>query len=132
MSSETTIRILLVEDNPGDVRLLREGLTGRNGAPFELEVVDRLSAGLERLAKGGIDLVLLDLGLPDCRGLDTLTRARAAVPEVPIVVLTGLGDEAVAVQAVQRGAQDYLVKGQIESRLLTRAIRYAIERKRAE
>jgi len=132
MTSETPIKILLVEDNPGDVRLLREGLTGRNGAPFELEVVDRLSAGLERLAKGGIDLVLLDLGLPDCRGLDTLTRARAAVPEVPIVVLTGLGDEAVAVQAVQRGAQDYLVKGQIESRLLTRAIRYAIERKRAE
>jgi signal transduction histidine kinase len=132
MSSETTIRILLVEDNPGDVRLLQESLGEGDGAGFELEVVDRLSTGLERLAKGGIDLVLLDLGLPDCQGLDTLTRVHAAAPEVPNVILTALDDEAVAVQAVQRGAQDYLVKGQIESRLLTRAIRYAIERKRAE
>src|SRR3990172_7204351 len=100
MSSETTIRILLVEDNPGDVRLLREGLTGRNGAPFELEVVDRLSAGLERLAKGRIDLVLLDLGLPDCRGLETLVRARAAASHLPLIVLTTLDDEAVPVHAL--------------------------------
>jgi signal transduction histidine kinase/DNA-binding response OmpR family regulator len=132
MSSEITIRILLVEDNPGDVRLLQESLGEGDGAGFELEVVDRLSAGLERLAKGGIDLVLLDLGLSDCRGLETLVRARAAASYLPLIVLTTLDDEAVAVQAVQRGAQDYLVKGQIESRLLTRAIRYAIERKRAE
>jgi signal transduction histidine kinase len=129
---ERHTKILLIEDNPGDARLLRETLADGKGMSFELECADRLSAGLERFSQGGIELLLLDLGLPDSQGLDTLTRAHAAAPEVPIVVLTALDDEAVAVQAVQRGAQDYLVKGQIESRLLTRAIRYAIERKRAE
>src|SRR3989304_4037522 len=106
MSSETPIRILLVEDNPGDVRLLRESLGEGDGAGFELEVVDRLSAGLERLAKGRIDLVLLDLGLSDCRGLETLVRARAAASHLPLIVLTTLDDETTAVGAVQHGAQD--------------------------
>jgi PAS domain-containing protein len=88
--------------------------------------------GLERLVEGGIDVVLLDLGLPDSRGLETLNRAHTQAPEVPIVVLTGLADETVGVKAVQEGAQDYLVKGQVDGDVLVRAIRYGIERKRAE
>jgi len=132
MTSETPIKILLLEDNPGDVRLLREGLTEGSGATFELEVVDRLSAGLECLAKGGIDLILLDLGLPDCQGLETLAKMNVAAPHLPIVVLTGMDDENLAVLAMHTGAQDYLVKGQVDSRLLARTIRYAIERKRGD
>jgi diguanylate cyclase (GGDEF)-like protein len=88
--------------------------------------------GLERLAAGGIDVVLLDLGLPDSVGLDTFTTVNTQAPQVPILVLTGLDDEALAVQVVQQGAQDYLVKGQADGDSLARAIRYAIERKRAE
>jgi two-component system cell cycle response regulator len=94
-----------------------------------LECVDRLSTGLERLVEGGIDIVLLDLGLPDSQGLDTLHRVIAELPEVPItVVLTNTDDEELAVQAVRAGAQDYLIKGQLENNLLVRAMRYAMER----
>lgn len=126
------IRVLLIEDNPADARLLREMLAEMDGVPFDLERVDRLSAGLERLSSDGIDVVLLDLTLPDSRGLDTFRQVQANAPQVPITVLSGLDDSTVAVQAVRDGAQDYLVKGQIDSSLLVRAIRYAIERKRAE
>ena len=76
-------KILLVEDNPGDARLLSEALAGAAGVSFELEQVDQLSAGVERLAQGGVDLVLLDLSLPDCVGLETFARAHAAAPDVP-------------------------------------------------
>lgn len=110
--------------------MIREVLAGARSASFGLECAGRLSTGLEHLAGGGIDLVLLDLSLPDSRGIDTLRRVRAQAPEVPIVVLTGLDDEVLAIEAVQTGAQDYLVKGQIDKNLLTRAIRYAIERHR--
>jgi signal transduction histidine kinase len=126
------IKILLIEDNPGDTRLIREMLTEARGGTFDMECADRLSTGLERLAAGGIDVVLLDLSLPDGQGLDTFVRAHAQASGVPIVVLTGLDDEALAVQAVQKGAQDYLVKGHADGYSLTRAIRYAIERQRAE
>ncbi|MFQ5839519.1 MAG: response regulator [Candidatus Methylomirabilales bacterium] len=126
------IRVLLIEDNLGDARLIREMLAEARGAPFELECADRLSTGLERLAAGGIDVLLLDLLLPDSQGLDTVGRVRALAPEVPIVVFTVLGDETLAVQAIREGAQDYLIKGQMDGHLLVRAMRYAIERKRAE
>ncbi len=127
-----TIRVLLIEDNPGDARLIREILAEAKGNQFEFERADRLSTGLECLAAGGVDVVLLDLGLPDSVGFDTFARVYVQVLEAPIIVLTGLADESLAVKAVREGAQDYLVKGQVDSDLLSRTIRYAIERKRAE
>ncbi|MCL4500684.1 MAG: PAS domain S-box protein [Deltaproteobacteria bacterium] len=126
------IRILLVEDNPGDARLIREMLAEVEGASFEIDWVSQLSTGLEKLGRSEIDLVLLDLGLPDSRGLDTFVKAYSHAPQIPFVVLTGLDDEAVALKAVRQGAQDFLVKGQTDSGLLLRAIRYATERKRIE
>jgi sigma-B regulation protein RsbU (phosphoserine phosphatase) len=125
-------RILLVEDNPGDARLLRETLREAESFPFELAHADRLAAAEERLAAGAFDVVLLDLSLPDAHGLDTVRRTLQAAPEIPIIVLTGLDDETLAVTAVQAGAQDYLVKGRLDGTLLARAIRYACERKRLE
>jgi len=125
-------KILLIEDNPGDARLLRERLVEVKHASFELEWVNRLSTGLERLAGGGIDAILLDLSLPDSQGLATFTQVYGQAPYVPIIVLSGLDDAQLAIQAVREGAQDYLVKGKIDSDLLTRTIRYAIERKRTE
>jgi signal transduction histidine kinase/CheY-like chemotaxis protein len=126
------IRALLIEDNPADARLVKELLRGARGARFEIEWADRLAGGLERLEPGGIDVVLLDLSLPDCRGLETIVRVHGRVPQVPIVVLTGLGDESVMLEAVRNGAQDYLEKGRLDAESLTRAMRYAIQRKRAE
>ncbi len=125
------IRVLLVEDNPGDARLILELLRDVE-TDFELERLDRLEPALERLKHAGVDVVLLDLGLPDSQGIDTFARARLEAPRQPIVVISGLDDEAVALEAMRRGAQDYLVKGRIEGRLLARVIQYAIERKRAE
>jgi PAS domain S-box-containing protein len=124
------IRILLIEDNPGDARLIRELLAEGGGASFDLEHVDCLSTGLTRLAQGNIDVILLDLSLPDSHGLDGLGKILAQTQVVPIVVLSGLKDEAVAIKAVQGGAQDYLVKGNIDSSLLVRSLHYAIERQR--
>lgn len=130
--SDKHIKVLLVEDNPGDSRLIREMLAEARGVTFDLEYADRLQVGLEYLGERQIEAVLLDLGLPDSQGLETLSKTYAQAPEVPIVVLTGLNDELLGVEAVNRGAQDYLVKGQVDPNLLVRAIRYAIERKRAE
>ncbi len=126
------INILLIEDNPGDARLIREMLGEVRGTSFAVEVASELPTGLQRLSAGGADVVLLDLSMPGSGGLDTFTKAHAQAGHVPIIVLTGLDDEAVAVRAVREGAQDYLIKGQVDSHLLGRAIRYAIERKRAE
>jgi signal transduction histidine kinase len=126
------VRVLLVEDNPGDARLLQFTLAEAGRDDFELEHVDRLSAGLERLASGGIELVLLDLSLPDSHGLDTFSAIQAQAPQVPVVVLSGLDDREVAVTAVRMGAQDYLVKGKVDADLLVRAIRYAGERHAAK
>src|ERR1700676_5193784 len=92
----------------------------------------RMSEALNHLAKGGVDIVLLDMGLPDGHGLDTVRRAHAAAPAVPVIVLTGLDDEALAAGAMKEGAQDYLIKGQIENRALPRALRHAIERHRMQ
>ncbi|MBL7062809.1 MAG: hybrid sensor histidine kinase/response regulator [Anaerolineae bacterium] len=130
--SDKPIRVLLVEDNLSEARLIQGMLATAKSAPFDLECADRLSTGLDRLAAGDIDVALLDLSLPDSQGLETFTRAHAQAPQVPMIVLTGLDDEKLAVKAVREGAQDYLVKGQVSSNPLVRAIRYAIERKRAE
>jgi signal transduction histidine kinase len=126
------IRILLVEDNPGDARLIRETLWEVNPEGFELQHADRLATAAEILATGELDVILLDLSLPDARGMETVERTLALAPDAAIVVLTGLDDSTVAVQALQAGAQDYLVKGQPDPELLARAIRYAMERKRLE
>ena len=126
------ITVLLVEDNPGDARLILELLRGVRTEDFDLERVDRLAPALERLGRAGVDVVLLDLGLPDSSGMDTFAQTQRAAPGEPIVVVSGLDNEQVAVEAVRAGAQDYLVKGRIEGQLLARVIRYAIERKRAE
>jgi two-component system, NarL family, sensor histidine kinase UhpB len=128
----TPTKILLIEDNPGDAHLIREMLAEAKAGSFALEWVPRLSEGLERLNRGGIDLVLLDLGLPDSRGLDTFLQGYAHAPEIPFVLLTGLDDETMALSAVRQGAQDYLVKGATDANGLLRAIRYATERKQAE
>jgi diguanylate cyclase (GGDEF)-like protein/PAS domain S-box-containing protein len=122
-------RLLLVEDNASDARLLREMFNEVGSPNTELAHVLTLSAAERYLAERTVDVILLDLGLPDAQGLSAVRRAQAAAPRVPLVVLTGLDDEAVAALALQEGAQDYLIKGQIETRALLRALRYAIERK---
>jgi PAS domain S-box-containing protein len=126
------IKVLLIEDNPGDVRLIQEMLSGFQGVEYDLVLTGKLQEGIEILSCDEIDVVLLDLGLPDSKGLDTFSTMNAHVQDIPIVVLTGLGDEKVALNAVQMGAQDYLVKGSVDGLTLSRIIRYAIERKRAE
>ena len=126
------IRILLVEDNPGDARLIQEMLTEEKFAIDSLERVDRLSKGLDRLAAGGIDAVLLDLRLPDSQGLSTFERIHEATKQVPILILTAFKDDTLALEAVRRGAQDYLIKGKVDAALLVRAITYAIERKKLD
>jgi phosphoserine phosphatase RsbU/P len=124
------IRILLVEDDPDDVWVMRNLLGDRWDEPFDLVQVELLSAAIQRCAEEPFDVILLDLTLPDGRGLETFFSMHAHAGDVPIVVLTGLSDERIAVKAVQAGAQDYLVKGQVNDRLLVRSIRYAIERSR--
>jgi signal transduction histidine kinase len=126
------LKVLLVEDNAGDARLLREMFTTERPGSIELTHLMRMSEALVHLAKGGVDIVLLDMGLPDGHGLDTVRRARAVAPDVPLIVLTGLDDEALAAEAMKEGAQDYLIKGQIENRALPRALRHAIERHRMQ
>src|SRR5918997_796041 len=127
-----TIKILLVEDNPGDALLVRVLLEEAGTDRFDVKDVGRLGEAIERLAEEDFSVVLLDLSLPDSQGLDTVEQVRTAAPRAPIVVLSGLDDEETALQALQSGAQDYLVKGQGDGNLIARAIRYAIERKRAE
>jgi signal transduction histidine kinase len=131
VSTEPT-KVLLVEDNLGDARLLYEGMEEALPDQFRMTHVRRLSEALEYLWEETCDVVLLDLGLPDSHGLDTLVVTRAQAPGVPIVVLTGFQDEALAVEALKAGAQDYLVKGQVDSKLLGRTLRYAIVRKATE
>lgn len=125
-------KILLIEDNLGDARLISEMLSELDDVRCRLDHSFRLSSGLERLRKENYDVVLLDLGLPDSRGLNTLKSVNAQAVRIPIVIMTGLEDEELATTAVQLGAQDYLLKMQIDGNLLLRAIRYAIERKKVE
>jgi diguanylate cyclase len=122
--------VLLIEDNPGDARLIREMLAEDEAQPFRLSHVNRLSAGIEQLAQKTTDLVLLDLSLPDSNGIETFAKVYAHSPKVPIIVLSGNDDQQLALYAVKSGAQDYLVKGKIDSALLMKAMQYSIERKR--
>ncbi|MEA3154265.1 MAG: hypothetical protein QOK44_1854, partial [Betaproteobacteria bacterium] len=122
--------VLLIEDNPGDARLLQEMLAEEPVAPFRLHCADRLSRGMEMLSAGKVELLLLDLSLPDSHGLETFAKVYAHSPKVPIIVLTGNDDRALALSAVKAGAQDYLFKGSLERELLVRSMQYSIERKR--
>jgi len=127
------MKTLLVEDNPADARLIREMLKELPAGTLQLQQVGRLDSAMERLRQETFDVVLLDLGLPDAQGMETLTLIQKASRSVPIVVLTSFDDEPFALEAVRAGAQDYLVKGRFpESELLVRTIRYAVLRKRAE
>lgn len=127
-----TIKVLLLEDNSGDRRLIQETLKEHPDHRFELVGADRLSAGLEELRVCRPDAIILDLSLPDSQGLDTFARIYSEAPDVPIVVMTGLKDEDLAVQAVRAGAQDYLVKNEAAGGTLVRSLLYGIERHRAE
>jgi len=131
MSSESTA-VLLVEDDTGYARLIAAALRRSRGRHYELVHVEYLSDALVEIKQRTFDAVLLDLTLPDARGLETFTRLHRADPELPIVVLSGLDDEQVALSAVQNGAQDYLVKGHTDTRALAQAIAYAIERQRLQ
>lgn len=126
--SNAPIRVLLVEDDLGDADLLCELLELVGSARFQVTHSQRLSEAIRHLSQEIFDVVLLDLSLPDSNGLATVNQVCDRIPEVPIVILSGLEDESLAIEAVQKGAQDYLVKGQFNNELLVRAIRHAIER----
>jgi signal transduction histidine kinase len=132
MSTASVRTLLIIEDNPGDARLLREMLREDGAYKTELILAGTVGEAEKCLAEHVVDIILLDLGLPDAEGLAAIRRTRAAAPGIPLVVLTGMDDEALAAQSLQEGAQDYLIKGQIETRSLLRALRYASERKRLE
>ena len=130
MKQDKKLNILLVEDNPGDARLIREMFRSIPG--IELTRVESLSTALDHFGQHAADIVLLDLGLPDSQGLETVRRVVSHIPALPIIVLTGMGDDRLALDALKAGAQDYMVKGLVEPEMLMRSIRYAIERKMAE
>ena len=125
---DKTIKVLLIEDNPDDAELLQRKLAKSENGQFAVTALTRLKDGLEYLDKAGADLVLTDLGLPDSHGLDTVTSILSQASHTPLVVLSGFDDEALAIKAVQMGAQDYLVKGQITGNQLERTLFYAMER----
>jgi sigma-B regulation protein RsbU (phosphoserine phosphatase) len=129
--TEMPVQILLVEDSVGDARLFQE-LLADAGAPFSIEHVRKLSEAVERLGLGGVDVVMSDLWLPDSEGVGTFDKLHAAAPTVPVILLSGLDDETIAVETVRRGAQDYLVKGRADTHMLVRSIRYALKRVAAE
>ncbi|MGA3171631.1 MAG: SpoIIE family protein phosphatase [Chthoniobacteraceae bacterium] len=130
-TAQAPVRILLVEDNPGDARLI-ELLLAKADPPFVIEHAPRLSQAVERLRGGGIDVIMSDLSLPDSQGIETFEKLRAEAPHMPVIVLSGLDDETLAVETVHRGAQDYLVKGRADTHMLVRSIRYALKRAAAE
>jgi len=126
------MKILLVEDNPGDVRLLQEFLWDVTSVKLQLKQAQELEEALNFLEKERFDVILLDLLLPDSEGLETFLKIHHQAPAIPIIVLTGFDDDTLATRAMQEGAQDYLVKGQVNGDLLVRSMRYAIERQRTE
>ena len=132
MSSEASIRVLLVEDNPGDARLVEILLSEVDAPRFAITHVERLAGAIECLSQADFDVILLDLSLPDSSGLETVSRTRAAAPRTPMVVLSGQDDEEGALRAVERGAQDYLIKGQEDGSLMVHSLRYAIKRHETE
>lgn len=132
MDAANSKTILLIEDNSGDARLLQEMLNERGGAPTKLVRVATMREAEAYLGAHAVDLILLDLGLPDAQGLEALRRSRAIAPHLPTVVFTGLDDEELARRALREGAQDYLIKGELDARGLMRALRYAVDRKAME
>src|SRR5581483_9339455 len=125
---EPSTHILVMEDNPGDVGLLKAALAGEKDFPCQLDTAERLSEGLRRLSQETFDAVLLDLFLPDSSGLETLTQVHHNAPHVPIVVMTGLTNRETAVKALRGGAEDFLLKEELDGALVARSIRYALER----
>lgn len=130
--SSTPIKVLLIEDDAECADAMREMLSQEKNPSFEVECAKALHTGLERISKGQIQVVLLDLNLPDSQGLGTLIKVQPESKDVPIIVITGHADETLALEALRKGAQEYLVKGEVHGRMLSRVIRYAIERMRAE
>jgi Flp pilus assembly CpaE family ATPase len=130
--AQPVFRVLLVEDNPGDAELVKATLAEAVGAAFQVYCADALLPGLDRLARGDIDLVLLDLSLPDSHGLDGLNAVRTHAPSVPVVLLTGWANESLALRAMQSGAQDYLVKGTLQRPDLALRLQHAIVRQRTQ
>lgn len=129
---ENIMKVLLVEDNRGDVRLIQEMFAEVENGGFDVVCVESLAEAMKCFDEAAFDVILLDLTLPDSHGLDTFVKINTRVPHVPVVVLSGFGDELFAVEAVRRGAQDYLTKDKTDSNLLVRALRYAVERQRSE
>lgn len=131
MTPGERIKVFLIEDNDADAELINLFLSKPHGAFFfDIERAESLQSAMARLAGETFDIILTDLDLPGSGGIDTFDRVHAAFPHTPIIVLTGLDDEATALEAVQRGAQDYLVKDQISGRSLPRVIRYSLERQK--
>jgi len=128
MGKSAIVNVLLIEDSRLAAQLVKHRLAKVEDMRFSVEWVEKLATGLDRLEKGGIDVVLLDLNLPDSQGADTFTRTCSQAPQVPIIVLTTVDDDRLARMLMQKGAQDYLVKGQVAERTLSRTIRHAIER----
>jgi len=126
------LRVLVVEDNPADVDLIREYMADSGLISFQINSVSRLSEAIARLEGESYDLLLIDLGLPDSRGLETFYKVQTAAPNIPTIILTGYDDQEAAITAVRKGAQDYLIKGEIIGSVLVRAARYAVERKQSE
>ena len=131
MENKTDIQILLIEDDTDDAFLIKEMVSDEKTQTIGIEHVTSLTAGIERIREGGIDIVLSDLGLPECRGLETLDHLLPEVGRIlPVIVLTGLADQEIGAEAVRAGAQDYLFKEEVTGSLLVRSILYAIERKK--
>jgi DNA-binding response OmpR family regulator len=133
MAHDGPLGLLIVDDDPMDVSLIRDQLAETGRTPgFRTESASSVGEAIKRLARPGVDVVLLDLGLPDAAGVGAVERLCVERPATPVVVLTGLADEETGLRAVQRGAQDYLVKGHVDGALIDRSLRFAVERKRAE
>ncbi|MFA6455473.1 MAG: response regulator, partial [Bacteroidota bacterium] len=130
--NKNNIQVLLIEDNAGDVRIIQEMLRESKKQSFETQICDTLADGFRILKNQHLDVVLLDLSLPDSTGLDTFLKLHNAFHHIPIVVLTGLNDDEVALKCMHNEAQDFLTKGSITNEILVRSLRYAIERRHAE
>lgn len=121
------IKILLIEDNPGDEKSIREMLKEADDNLYEIVHTPRLDDGIKTLVGDGFDLILLDLCLPDSEGMDTFNIMKYNSPDIPIIILTGIKKDIFAVSAIGRGAQDYLVKDEINSKLLANSIKKAVD-----
>lgn len=128
MKTDIPFKLLLIEDNPGDVLLFQENIRDTGTSDIALEVVSHLQRAFVQINENAFDVILLDLSLPDSQGMDTFEQIQRIASHIPLIILTGTDDETLAIEAVQKGAQDYLVKGKTSSDILLRSIRHAIER----